>query len=1034
LPWPLHRSSEKTIDHCRFILKEEFMNKPLRVLMVEDSKDDAILLLHALCREGYEVVYEVVDTPAAMRVALELQDWDVITSDHAMPHFSAPEALALAKELRPSLPFIILSGEIDLNLAVSLMKGGAQDYIQKRELPRIVPAIERELKEAESIIKRRQAEQALRESENLFRSLVDYMHDAMIILDWDGTILLANWAAARIIEYERPEDFLGHNMAEYLHPDSLQKAAEDLEAVKADKMGFLSEYQLYSMKGRQIWVESIGGKILFHHVTANLVCIRDITDRKQAEEELRRSEDRNRFLLRNTSDYIARYSLTGILLFGSDAMYHMIGYKPEEVIGTSGFNRVHPDDRPKIQAELKNAIENGRERKVEYRALCKDGGHKWVEMSAKVVHNDQTGQAEVVAVVRDISESKRAEEELQDSEEKLSLVMDGVPSLLVYVDAELRYVYVNKAYADWYGRSKADIIGKRVGDLLDEEVFRRSLPHYEMALSGNPVTFENKTIDKNGRERIVSVSIVPHFRGEMVQGFFSSIMDVTDRKEAEEALRESEERYRSLFENSIMGISQVLPDGRLIAANTSYAKMYGYANVEEMLVEVSHVGQQLYANPAEREEVLRILIEKGVMKPKEIAVVRRDGTCFTVLVGAREIRDSNGNLLYYQAGHIDITERKRAEHELHENEKRYRMAQAIGHVGSWEYNLRTTQFWGSDEAKRIYGFDPAQTDFSTDEVECCIPERKRVHQALIDLIETGKTYNLEFEIHPRDSAEPKIIASIAELQRDEHGDPLRVVGVIQDITERKRVEVEIRILNEELEQRIKERTSQLEAVNKELEAFSYSVSHDLRAPLRSIDGFSETLLEDYERILDDQGKDYLVRVRRAVKRMDQLIEDMLKLSRVTRAEFKYEKIDLSALVMNVAETIRQNNPQQAVGLFIQENVAVRGDSNLLRIAVTNLLDNAWKFTGRVVNPRIEFGITVKDGETIYYIRDNGAGFDMTYADKLFGAFQRLHGADEFPGTGIGLATVKRIINLHGGHIWAESEIQKGTIFYFTLPG
>ena len=238
----------------------------------------------------------------------------------------------------------------------------------------------------------------------------------------------------------------------------------------------------------------------------------------------------------------------------------------------------------------------------------------------------------------------------------------------------------------------------------------------------------------------------------------------------------------------------------------------------------------------------------------------------------------------------------------------------------------------------------------------------------------------------------------------------------------------------DLEMRVAERTAELAAVNKELEAFSYSVSHDLRAPLRSIDGFSQALLEDYAERLDDQARDYLNRVRAATQRMGLLIDDMLTLSRVTRAEMQRGTVDLSLLAEDVLEELQKTEPGRKVEWRIEPGLAAEGDTQLLRVALLNLLGNAWKYTARQPQPRIEFGaVRNADGTREFFVRDNGAGFDMRYAGKLFGAFQRLHTASEFPGTGIGLATVQRIINRHRGQVRAEGVPGRGATFYFTLP-
>lgn len=377
---------------------------------------------------------------------------------------------------------------------------------------------------------------------------------------------------------------------------------------------------------------------------------------------------------------------------------------------------------------------------------------------------------------------------------------------------------------------------------------------------------------------------------------------------------------------------------------------------------------------------------------------------------------------------FESSERRRAKEALRISEEKYRIL----------YETIRDGIVATDMDGRILECNQAYVDmlgYSKDEItkltyHQLTPEKwHQMEFGIVKELIIGRGYSDEYEKEYRKKDGMVFPISIKVwLMKDEYGKPKGMWGIVRDITERKHAEDELREQRDYLEYF----TSQLTAANKELEAFSYSVSHDLRAPLRSINGFCKVLMEDYADKLDAQAKNYLQRVSASSACMGQLIEDLLNLSRITRREMCYKTVNLSAMVRSIANELQEMQPERKVEFIIANGLVTNGDSNLLRIAFKNLLSNAWKFTRNRQQARIEFGITPCNEKSAYFVRDNGVGFDMAYVNKLFGAFQRLHMTTEFEGTGIGLAIVQRIIHRHGGHIWAEGKVDKGAVFYFTI--
>ncbi len=527
---------------------------------------------------------------------------------------------------------------------------------------------------------------------------------------------------------------------------------------------------------------------------------------------------------------------------------------------------------------------------------------------------------------------------------------------------------------------------------------------------------------------------------------------MTDRlKQTMDGLRRSEEQYRGIYENALEGLFRTSFEGKFLSANPAMARILGYTSPEELVTQVTDIRRQLFVYPEEVDSIISDIREWGAVLGREVQFYRKDKQKIWVSISVRMARDDAGMPLYLEGFSSDISTRKRAEEALQSSEQQMRAIVDGSPIPQFVINKnhcvihwnRALEEYSGINAGDIIGSSrqwrafynnerPCMADLMVDGLIDKIPQwyagKYRRSRLIGDAFEA-------IDFFPEMRGGTWLFFTAATI-RNLKGDVIGAVETLEDITELKRAEVEVHRLNAGLEQQVAERTRQLEAANRELEAFSYSVSHDLRAPLRGIDGFSQALLEDYTEKLDSQGKDYLQRVRLATQRMAHLIDDMLKLSRVTRSEMVRTTVDLSALARETARGLMEANPNRRVEFVIAPGLIANADENLMRIVIENLLENAWKFTSRHPTARIEFGAVAPahaSEKAAFYVRDDGAGFDAAYATKLFGAFQRMHSSAEFEGVGIGLATVQRIIHRHGGRVWAEAGPEKGAAFYFTLP-
>ncbi|MDY6805912.1 MAG: PAS domain S-box protein [Cyanobacteriota bacterium] len=829
----------------------------------------------------------------------------------------------------------------------------------------------------------------------------------------------------------------------------------------------------------------------------------DITERKQAEEALRRAHDyleievnkRTAFLLAEIEErqeaeaaFLESQSMLNLALNATKIAiwdWNIIANKytwfdkAENIFGLDKgslgetykdfLKMVHPEDRKLLETARKNAIKNGQEYNcIEYRIVLPDGNIRWLESKYQIFYEEEGNAVRMVGTSLDISDRHESQEQIQllqnitqaiseapDFDSALEFVICKLCDITKWNFAEVWIPFVEegvlklgsacfrKVPSSHQSRRKIEFCDLRTNKGIAGRVFTSQKPEWIEDIFQGPedICLPLDKAAEIGIKAALGVPIIADDRPIAVLVFLASkyrpqdeklvklVISVTNqlslaigRKKTEEALRESEEQLQTIINNNIDGSIVVDGDGTVCFVNPAAAAIFGRQRED-------FINTTLWLST----------LERGI---NEIEIKRKTGETLTAEMRKVELlwQGEKAYLLSLR----DITERKEAELErlemLKEIEKERSLLSAVlqqmpagvviaeapsGHLILGNKQLEEIFRHTSLPSNNVEEYSQWHSLHS--DVKSYISQNLPLQRSL----NNGEViFQEEISIERGDGTGGALLLSSTPI-RNSVGEIIAAVATFYDITERKKIEEEIIKLNESLERRVRERTAQLEAANKELETFCYSVSHDLRSPLRGIDGFSRILMKRYGQELEDRAKHYLERIVANTERMGELIEDLLKLSKVSRGEMQRKNVDLSAIALQIINELKSREPERIVEVAIAPGLVVNGDPRLLRIVLENLLDNAWKYTSHHSTAYIEFGV-VREEKLAYFVRDDGAGFDMNYADKLFGSFQRLHSESQFAGTGIGLATVQRIIRRHGGYVWAEASVEKGATFYFTV--
>ncbi|HBE51367.1 MAG TPA: hypothetical protein DDW76_21965, partial [Cyanobacteria bacterium UBA11369] len=880
--------------------------------------------------------------------------------------------------------------------------------------------------------KRKRAETAVRESEARYSIMAENVPEILFTNLPDGW---NDYTSARFYEYTgMPSGSAeGFGWTSALHPDDAELSrAQWMESVKTGQI-FEIDYRFRRadgvyrwFKGRSIPLRDRDGKIKKWFG----VCT-DIDEQKRTSEQLRQSQQRLQRMVETAQIGIAFASSTGEMFEANNAFLQMLGYTREEMF-SQGLNwrSLTPPEYSEINFQaIAELSQTGTFNSVEKELFRKDGSRVPVLVSGTRIDGEID---EHVAFILDLSDRKQVEAALQQSEAKFRRIFESNIVGIYFGDFSGEISEANDAFLEMFGYTRSDL---QAGILrwdtmtppeyqaLDREKVK------ELQMVGVCAPFEKEYISKDGRRIpiILAIALMP---GSEKDGYsVCFVLDISQQKQAQTELQASETRLKIALEatNTVCWERDLTSDRLIFTTKAN--------NLEKPQV-ISYSEALTWIHPDEREKVHQAnssaIANKGAFEVEHRLRESPDRDWRWVLAKGKVLTDETGKPIRIIGVSVDITERKQAEFSIKRSEERLQLfveSDLIGISAGDEHGNLTE---ANDAYLKIIGY--TREDFCAGKVrwnELTPPEYLPLDFAAIaEARAKGASSYYEKEYIRKNGTRVPVLMGCAAF--GESGEELMAFTL--DISDRKQIESQLRQLNETLEERVKQRTAQLEATNKELESFSYSVSHDLRAPLRHITGFVDLLRKRLEKTaLDDTSRHYIEVIVQATKQAGQLIDDLLAFSRMGRAEMRYSIIDMNLLLREVQHDLESETKNRQINWEIQQLPPVKGDSSMLRLVIRNLLENALKYSRTRPIAEITVGSTSRDAEVVFFVRDNGVGFDMRYVHKLFGVFQRLHSDPMFEGTGVGLANVQRIIHRHGGRVWAEGELDKSATFYFSLP-